>query len=122
MNLEENDYKILCCLFKHPDLPVENISKNCKIDMKTLEYRLYNLTKATQQRFTPIGTLPMTGSNYVNYDRNNKTYCLSTYGLKTVEDYQNSLKIKRIDFFKNSVLAPIIVSLITTLITLWLSK
>lgn len=108
--LGRRDYKILKCLKRHNYLPVSELNKKFNDQTDVITTRLKQLSGDTG------------GVLLVHYCDKDKRYSLTRQGRKLLEDYKDFKMQELFRFFSHSILTPIIVATLTTVIVNWLSN
>lgn len=114
------DFKILNFINKSKFETKTNILKKFPDFYYQTEYRLERLSKQEYEEPLVGVHLPVDNSSYLLFDSSNDTYELTSFGKSELYNYKKSFAYFWFVESVRSVVAPIIVAFLTTIITLFL--
>jgi len=122
--LTTKDYELLLFISKFDNISRTNINSKMKNKIDSIDYRLSQLSKTSYK-----GPLPIQDSNLIQeefealenslgeiYFISKESFHITDFGRKVLQDYKVHIKEERFEFLKRSVLVPIVVAALTTLV------
>ena len=133
-DLTPYDYNILEYINRFESVSYDRIEKRFKRRIKTIRQRIYSLAEYSFES-NVSSPYPAKKNNLITLEGNfgefdeisethfkNAYYHISPLGKKALEDYRLNKLLEFRRFWSHSILTPILVSVVTTLLVYWLTS